>query len=297
MWVVQANANTSNIQLAYLEKAPGQLIDSVYGTSELLLFDIDKLITKIDTDLSQLHWISKQTFQDELGRLSSDQFLDFALLLGSKFLPTFPPFEGSSFPIKRGIVRDALALYNSAGRSVLTLCSQFEEDRRVQDLQYLDRYKRAYMTVKHHVYMDIDGKVGPLDADHASSDLHELIGQRLPEELYFYLSKGLIGANVPSSLTSGVIVIPLPPGVEDSEVYRHLAIELLMPIRTQAICLLSNSLHRFYQTKVIAVHPWFGEASDSQSINLKALPSVKETIQSWRISDSQIPESLKKLPV
>jgi hypothetical protein len=232
-----------------------------------------------------------------LGRLSNDQFLDFALLLGSKFLATFPPFEGSSFPAKRVNVRDALTLYNSAGRNVLTLCTQFEEDRRVQDLQYLDRYKRAYMTVKHHVYMAIDGKVGPLDPDHASSDMHELIGQRLPEELYFYLSKGLIGANVPNYLTSGEVVIPLPLGVEDSDVYRRLASDLLMPVRTQAICLLSNSLHRFYQTKVITVQNWFGETSDSQSINLKALPSVKETIQSWRIPESQLPDSVKKLQV
>ncbi|KKA18633.1 hypothetical protein T310_7403, partial [Rasamsonia emersonii CBS 393.64] len=281
-------------QLAYLEKGPQQLIDAVFGSSDILLFDVEKLITRIDLESSQFFWITKQACQDDLGRLSSEQFLDFGLLLGSSFLRTFPPFENPAYPGKTLNIRDALAMFNGAGRSALTLCAQFEEDRRVQELQYLDRYKRAYMTVKHHVFIDIDGKVGPMDQEHAPSDMHELIGQRLPEELYFYLSKGVLGPNIPNYLTSGEVVVPLPLGVEDSEIYRHLTSDLLTPIRTQAICLLSNSLHRFYQTKVINVRTWFDDSTD-RSINLKTLPSVKETVQSWKIKSEQLPEGLKKL--
>lgn len=283
-------------QLAYLEKGPQQLIDAVFGSSDILLFDVEKLITRIDLESSQFFWITKQACQDDLGRLSSEQFLDFGLLLGSSFLRTFPPFENPAYPGKTLNIRDALAMFNGAGRSALTLCAQFEEDRRVQELQYLDRYKRAYMTVKHHVFIDIDGKVGPMDQEHAPSDMHELIGQRLPEELYFYLSKGVLGPNIPNYLTSGEVVVPLPLGVEDSEIYRHLTSDLLTPIRTQAICLLSNSLHRFYQTKVINVRTWFDDSTD-RSINLKTLPSVKETVQSWKIKSEQLPEGLKKLQV
>jgi hypothetical protein len=269
----------------------------VFGTTEILLFDVDKVITRMDMESSQFFWITKQTCQDELGRLSGEQFLDFALLLGSTFLRTFPPFENPAYPAKGLNIRDALAMFNGAGRNALTLCSQFEEDRRVQELQYLDRYKRAYMTVKHHVFIDIDGKVGPMDPDHAPSDVHELIGQRLPEELYYYLSKGVLGPNVPNYLTSGEVVLALPLGVEDSEIYRRLSNDLLMPIRTQAICLLSNSLHRFYQTKVINVRAWFDENSSDRSINLKTLPSVKETIQSWKVRSEQLPEGVKQLQV
>ncbi|KAL1966789.1 hypothetical protein VTN77DRAFT_3754 [Rasamsonia byssochlamydoides] len=281
-------------QLAYLEKGPQQLIDAVFGSTDILLFDVEKLITRVDFESSQFFWITKQACQDDLGRLSSEQFLDFGLLLGSRFLRTFPPFENPAYPGKTLNIRDALAMFNGAGRNALTLCAQFEEDRRVQELQYLDRYKRAYMTVKHHVFIDVDGKVGPMDPERAPSDMHELIGQRLPEELYYYLSKGVLGPNIPNYLTSGEVVVPLPLGVEDSEIYRHLASDLLMPIRTQAICLLSNSLHRFYQTKVINVRTWFDESTD-RSINLKTLPSVKETIQSWKIRSEQFPEGVKKL--
>lgn len=187
-------------------------------------------------------------------------------------------------------------VFNAGGRNAFTLCAQFEEDQRVHDLQYLDRFKRAFMTVKHHVIMDIDGKVGPLDPSNASSDLHELIGQRLPEELYFYISKGILGPRVPNWLTSGELLITLPLGTEDSDVYRRLVTEKLAPARTQSLCLLSNSLHRFYQTKVINVQTWYGDKTD-RSIHLKDLPSVKETIKNWRLQTEKLPENIQQLQV
>lgn len=281
-------------QLAYLHRGTNPVIDAVYGPSEILLFDLDKLVTKIETEPAQFFWINKQTCQEELGRLSNDQFLDFCLLLGSPFLRPCPLFENPGFPGKLPAIRDALPMFNAAGRSALTLCAQFEDDRRMQEFQYTDRYKRAWMIVKHHVYVDIDGRVAPMDPESTSSDMHELIGQRLPEELYFYLSKGILGPEVPNALTSGEVRIDLPLGTEDTEVYRQLVADDLTPIRTQSICLLANCLHRFYQTKVIKIQPWFDDNSE-RTINLKNLPSVKDTISSWKVSEDQFPESVKKL--
>jgi hypothetical protein len=258
------------------------------------LFDLEKLVTRVDTEPAQFSWITKQNCQEELGRLTNDQFLDFCLLLGSPFLRSCPLFESPAFPGKGPNVRDALPMFNAAGRSALTLCAQFDDDRRMQELQYADLYKKAFMVVKHHVYIDVEGRVGLMDKENASSDMHELIGQRLPEELYFYLSKGIIGADVPNFLTSGQVRIALPLGTEDTEIYRQLVGDILMPIRTQSMCLLANSLHRFYQTKVIQIRPWFDENSE-RSINLKGIPSVKETIQSWKIHGDKFPEAIKNI--
>ena len=284
-------------QLSYLVKGPTALLDAVFGASDILLFGIEKLITRIDVDASAFFWITRQYCQDELGRLSSDQFVDLCLLLGSTFLPTCPLLDGSAFPGRPVNIRDALVMFNSAGRSALNFCVQFEEDRRMQDLQYVDRYKRAFMSVKHHVYMDVDGKVGPLDVQSAPSDMHEIISQRLPEELYFYLSKGVLGPNIPNYLTSGEVLISPPLGIEDTDTYRRTVADLLNPLRAQSICLLSNSLHRFYQTKIISVNTWYDGSNDSRSINLKSMPSIKDTVQSWRINEDALPESVKKLQV
>ncbi|PLB38128.1 temperature dependent protein affecting M2 dsRNA replication-domain-containing protein [Aspergillus candidus] len=123
-------------------------------------------------------------------------------------------------------------------------------------------------------------------------------GTPRPHTLYRFLQRILHDHNIdyivaPYSAAAQVL-ISQPVGVEDSEIYRQVVGSILTPIQTQSICLLSNSLHRFYQTKVIHVRPWYDEKSDT-SINLKTIPSVRETIQSWKIRTDQLPEGLKKL--
>lgn len=262
----------------------------------MLLFDVDKLITRIDVDPAQFSWITKQTCQEELGRLSNEQFLDFALLLGSSFLPTFPIFENPSFPGKAVTVRDALPMFNAAGRSALALCANYEDERRVQELQYSDRYKRAYMNIKHHVVMDMEGRVGPMNADNSPTDMHDVLGQRLPEELYFYISKGMLGPEIPNYLTSGQVLISLPLGIEDSQIYRQVAGEILAPLREQAMFLLSNTLHRFYQSKTISVRTWYDENADT-TITLRTPPPVIHSVRSWKVPSDRYTEGVKKLQV
>ncbi|KAJ5488996.1 hypothetical protein N7539_003886 [Penicillium diatomitis] len=282
-------------QLAYLARGSHPVIDAIYGPSEALFFDIDKLVTRIDIEPAQFFWLTKRTLQEELGRLSNDQFLDFGLLLGSPFLRSFPLFENPAFPGKLPTVRDALPMFNAAGRSALTLCAQFEDERRMQELDYTKRYKRAYLVVKHHVIIDVEGRVAPMHQEETPSDMHELIGLRLPEELYFYMSKGVIGHDVPNFLTSGEVRLTLPLGTEDTEIYRQLVADTLTPIRAQSIGLLANCLHRFYQTKTITIRPWFDQDSTQRQINLKGLPSVKETVQAWRVSSDKFTEETKGL--
>lgn len=246
-------------------------------------------------DSATFIWIAKKQCQDDLGRLNNEQFIDFCLLLGSPFLPTFPLFENHSFPGRPLNIREALVMFNAANRSGLALCAQFEDHPRVHALQYLDRFKRAFMTVKHHVFIDVDGKVGPLEPDTVTSDLHELIGQRLPDELYFYLSKGVVGSQIPNWLTSGELTLALPVGTEDTKIYRQLNVELLTPLRTVSLALLAYSLHRFYHTKTITIRPWYEEPRP-QTITLRDQSSTKDSIRPWRVEKANLPETMQDRP-
>ncbi|KAJ5893497.1 hypothetical protein N7495_005188 [Penicillium taxi] len=280
-------------QLSYLVRGDDPTVDAIYGPSETLLFDVERLIIKTELEHSQFTYLSKQTLQEELGRLSNNQFLEFCLLLGSPFLRSFPLFDSPLYPGKLPNVRDALPMFNSAGRNALNLLTQYDDDRRVQELQYIDRYKRAYMVVKHHIFMDIQGRVGPMDPENSTSDMHELIGLRLPEELYYYISRGVLGTDIPNFLTAGEVRLSLPLGTEDTEIYRHLVVNTLNPIRRQALCLLASSLHRFYMTKPIDIVPWF--VDKPKSITLKGYPSVRQTVEAWRIPTDMYSEKVKNL--
>ncbi|KAI5283113.1 hypothetical protein KEM54_002386 [Ascosphaera aggregata] len=372
-------------QLSYLYNGPKQFIDSIYGpTDAFLLKGVDKVITRLDMLQSSSNagsdftptftWITRQSCQDELGRLTDEQFTEFCLLLGSPFLGTFPPFEGNfsaassasisinsaatvtsgtiipkstnnatqqAFHRKPGcnsessisgngtisgsssansfnkachVVREAIAMFNTASRSALALCAQYEDPTRPVELQYTDLYKRAFMTVRHHVILDIDGHVTALEPETHSNDLHELIGQRLPEELYYYISKGVIsGHTVPSWLTNGIIRLELPLGVDDTPAYRELVTKKLAGMRNTAVRLLSSNLHRFYQTKSITVKPWYaagvkpdenpkkigsipGKSGDAVTVvNLKDVPSVRESVSKWKVGTNALTDDLRKL--
>ena len=90
-------------------------------------------------------------------------------------------------------------------------------------------------------------------------DMHEVIGYRLPDEIYYLVS---IGALAPAQLNMllGGIAIDGPPLV-DSEDYRRMLNELTH-IRTVALAILTSELNEFFaQRKVITVR-WYDEHVD-----------------------------------
>ena len=267
-------------------------MDAIIGPTELFVFDIDKVILKVDFENTTFEWLDKSACQERLTRASDDLFRDAFLLTGTQYLPTFPPLQ--KIP-KQTSIRDAYNMLNTAGRSITSLCNQYREDQEIKNLQYADRYKKAVMTIRHHVVMESDGKVAPLDMQHAPGDVHEFIGQRLPEELYFYVSKGIISPRVPNWLTSGFVDAPLSQGTSETEPYRRLLRDELIPVWTQSLSLLSTSLHRYYQTRNVNVRGANGQANEGQ-INLKEVPSVKDELSRWKIHADSLPKSAMNVP-
>lgn len=282
---------SATAQLSYLDKQPNHLIDAVMGSTDCFLFDVDKVIFDFDIAASSFNWLSKTSCEERLEKAPADLFRDAQLLLGSPFLPVFPPLERS--PTGKATIRDALNLMNGAGRSVVNLCHQYRDDAAVRSLQYEDRYKKAIMTIKYHVVMQAEGVVQPLDFEHAPGDVHDFVGRRLPEELFFYISKGMIGPQIPNWLTSGEIVLSLPGGIVDSELYRRLVVDQLNPLRTVTLKLLADSLSRYYQSRVVRVRTWYDRDTSGLTISVKDATSVSANLASWKVREDILPPELK----
>ena len=302
----------------YYEKDPGQFMDAVYGPSELFLFGIDKIITKFSLsydpvesdendspkkmssfslDNSTFAWIDRRTCLEQLGGIHPDVFIDALLLAGPSMIETFPPLRNTQVYHPNFSMRDAVNILLSSQRSVPNLCALHQDDRGVKRLDYLDRYKRVLTSIKHHVIITTTGSVEILDAAHAPSDVHECIGQRLPEELSHYLFRGMIKPRVLNWLTTGNIIITAPYVGGDSPDYQDLVTEHLQPWRKQALCLLADSLHRYYQKKEVVTRFWFGEGNNQRFNMNDLLPSQKSTLRSWRVKDNLIEEGLRGLQV
>ena len=247
-----------------------------------------KRTSRFAAEDSSFRWLDRQTCLEELGHISVDLFTDACLLAGSSLLRTIPPLQNPNIYSKGYSIRDVVRLITSCGHSVTTVCRQYQDDSLVKSLDYLDRYRRAVIGIKHHVVITKDGNVETLDAEHAPSDVHDCVGQRLPEELNMYLSRGMLRTRVPTWLTSGIIHLDAPLDGGNSVEYQNLVKTQLEPWRRDALCLLSESIHRYYQRKEITTRLWYDQEYEAK-FNIKdLLPSSKEMMRAWNVKADAI---------
>ena len=244
---------------------------------------------------SEFCWIDRGSCLEELGRIPSAIFTDSLLLAGSEILPAFPPLKRSS---KGYSFREVVSLVANPSGNIVSLCNQYPDDASFQRVEYLDHYKQAVTYIRHHVVITMEGDVETLDKEQAPSDVHDCVGQRLPEELNFYLSRGLVRPRVLNWLASGTILVPAPYDGGDSKVYQHLVQVDLENARNQALSLLADHLNRYYQRKEVTTKYWFDQ-SLVQKVNIKDLlpSSPKESLASWNVKQEEISDRLQELQV
>ncbi|KAG1559523.1 hypothetical protein G6F46_002736 [Rhizopus delemar] len=284
-------------QLAYMYNHPRQLVNAVCGGSELLMWDVDKMITSIDFEKGNYHWISKKTVLQDLV-VSDEQFLDICILAGFEYCPSFPPLNTSvvSFTFKG--VHDLIKQHKTGFNAV----QAYSDNPIISKTQYIDLFCRTRCAVKYHLILTDEGEIKPLNIEHAPNDIHEFIGYRLPDELYYYLMRGLIGPQCINSLVSGVLIENAPLDNGESAEYHHFLHQLLS-IRTQTLSFLTQPLHQFYKTRKVATYFWFEPAVEqimyhqptegATRIDVTPLNTVYEKTNSWNVTKCLIDSELK----
>lgn len=277
--------------MAYLEKH--NYAQAISGPSELLLFDCDKVITSWELEAGIFKWIRRGKCVADLkkyvnnGEVSDDMFVDACMLAGSHFLPTLPTLDSPNRKQLKPF--GAIDLMMSTGRTGIAVVLHNQDDPRNQRTQYADKYRRARLAVKHHPILTAEGKVEPMVEGQLPNDAHEFIGQRLPDEIYHYLSKGLINTRILNwRATSQIIEAPPMDGGDSSE-YRTLVSSKLTSLRTTAINLLSSSLHNWYQHKDLTLKCWFEDSPGkpyTSNISMKGLPEYRKIVDSWNVKEA-----------
>ncbi|KAL9131831.1 MAG: hypothetical protein Q9217_000358 [Psora testacea] len=301
-------------QLAYYEKHPSQFIDAVYGPSELFCFGVGKLITNFSDLLPKDHadkvaltdpsppleriqflWIDRSSCLRALGNIHSQVFTEALILAGvAKGLDTFPPLQENAIYKLSTIVRDAVNLLVSTHGNVAQLCAQYP-DPTLKEI-WLDKYKQVMTVIKHHVVITAEGDVEILGKEQAPFDTHECIGLRLPEELYMYLLRGMIGTRVLNWLSRGEIIIPTPLAGADAEICHKFAKIQLDPLRRQALCLLTEGLHRYYPRADFKTRLWFEKGNEETFKPVNVNPSPKQAVSKWNVRSELIEEAKYENP-
>jgi hypothetical protein len=250
--------------LAYLLNHPKGYIHAIYSSTEALLWGVDKVITSIDFP-SSFTFVDKSRLLADIS-LTQDQFLDMGILAGCSLCRTFPPAAGD-FTL-RAII-DIIRNYKSG----LAAVQQWRNDNGIKLVpNYPDLFMRARLAIRFSFILTTDGACMPYALAIPNSqvtsiadvpaDIDEIFSPRLPDELYFYMCKGVISPQIIGWLTTGMIVESQP--LSDSNDYQRFTKELLTEAPTSSrvltLALLADALHPQWKQRRIVGHPLSSES-------------------------------------
>ncbi|THG95204.1 hypothetical protein EW026_g6405 [Hermanssonia centrifuga] len=300
-------------QLLYLQRHPKAYIHAVFGPTDTLLYPgVEKLITSLDlaSNSPSFTHVSKRTVLNDLG-LSEDQFLDVGILLGFDHSPPFPPTLHDQ-ALKATV--DMVKYYKSGHAAV----SAFADQAQVKQIQYPDQYARTRSMIKYSLVLSSDGVVIPLPlsgpnppshghpnhhhhptAADIPSDLHEIFTHRLPDEIYFYLSRGLMGPQALVWLTTGMINENPPLDNGETTEYRRFVKEVITDGQTgpraTSLALISSVTHSFWSKRNVSGHFWFEQGPQKPTLhNSQQTLQLAERVVSWHVPYAIVEEELRR---
>ncbi|KAF9582657.1 hypothetical protein BGW38_010924 [Lunasporangiospora selenospora] len=276
-------------QLAYLEKNPKQIIHAIYAGSEALMFDVDRVITHIDFNKQTFSVIAKSLVLQDL-QLSDEQFLDLCLLAGYDHCPPFPLFSTiGSYAIKS--ISDLLKQHRTGFNAIQAHANNNEQ---VFKPNYGDLFWKMRFAVRHLPVLSDDGHVKPMNAEQAPSDIHEFIGFCLPDELYYYLSRGMISEATLNTLVCGHGAEYSPLCNGETKEYRNLLNNDIMKMKAQTLALLTSQVHQYYQRKISIVFWYDGTSSTEHTLKIESAPVTVDAIMNWKSGKLSAATELKK---
>lgn len=266
-------------QLVQLEEHG--MIRCIAGSASCLVHKADGVIINFDWETGKFQHTDTDKCAEELGA-SPDQFIDLCLLCGYSVLPVMPELEHEANVMKPVTAKVMLQRANSdaytmAGRS--------------KDEGYQMLFHKARFAIKHATaFQPKTLEVSQINPELVPPDAHDFVSQRLPNELYWYLIRGLAGPRVLNWRTRMEVleVPPLDSGM--SQTYKDLVNNKLVPLRTQSLVLITHLLHRYYQKRDMDLACWFIEA-DRKALNIPDNLQMAKQADSWHVTAGDLPSS------
>ncbi|GAA6040406.1 hypothetical protein JCM8097_007600 [Rhodosporidiobolus ruineniae] len=302
-------------QLAYLERHERAYVHAIYGANELFMFDgLDRVILDIDFQRQTISFASKAALLDSMG-LSTDQFLDLAILAGFDGARTFPAIDPHDFHLRS--VVDVIKTRGNGVNAVL----YYQNFELVANSGYHDLFARLRCMVKFSlVLVAHEGRVLPLPlvapppaplghntqqqlppqiltAADVPTDLELIFSQRLPDEVYYQLFRGLMGPHILGPLATGVVTEhpPLCGGTPEYERYIKLLTEPAQSPRCVSLALISNVLHPAWSKKPINAVYYF--APNEPAPIPHSTPHTQafiESVTKWNVGARHIEDELRR---
>jgi hypothetical protein len=186
-------------------------------------------------------------------------------------------------------------IMSTSGKTGHAAAIQNHDEPRTRNMNYIERYQKARSAIRNHPIYTIEGRIEPLDTASIPNNAIDYLQSRLPEEVYHYLSAGLINARVLQWRTTCHIFDVPPMDGGDSPEYRNLVSSKLTPLRTTAISLLSSYLHNWYRHKNLEQRSWFSEPGTApQEIAIGGSQEDYTMVDHWNVKEAIFKDEVSK---
>eukprot|EP01068_Selenidium_serpulae_P016438 Selendium_serpulae@DN6298_c0_g1_i2.p1 len=195
-------------QLAYLIQH--DLLDAVFGLPSILLYDVPRAIISINLQQDEFEFVELNYLLTKWG-IRKDQFISACLLAGTEYCRTFPylnlrqfqPVEGFSFKLAIEFIQQA---------HMMDFINIFPTTEMRNS--YCDSYTLCKALIQAPLVANFDGTIGPpkppkgpngeiTPAPPIFHDYNEIVGDRLPDALYWLMVEGVLTRKLPAALAMG----------------------------------------------------------------------------------------------
>lgn len=311
----------ASFQLSYFQEIG--VVDAIMGSTDLLLTKTDRFILRFNFQSNEVKIIDKARLLGDLN-LTERQFIDLAMIVGCALQPnTFPHLPQISVILTHQpstIFRAALDLvhqymaYTAINPSTLLGYVYGLHDQTLIELYlrgiaacefmpiisdegevtlYLSELNKLKLPGKDNYLQfsllpEVQNKQDVSDSARVAipNDIHAVISQRLPPELFFYNSIGIIPSEFLESITTGSLLIRPPSSGSKCDRYKSLiSSERSRLIMDMQFNVLTQLLTRYYQVKKIEVRFWFEDKAFQ--LNSRLIPPISSTLAELNVFNSQ----------
>lgn len=283
-------------QLAHF--ANNNVVQAVFGPPGLLLYDVRMVVISLDFAAQSFEWVDLTSILKKWG-ITKDQFVDACMLAGTEYCLTYPylnvgqPQQGQqrfNFEVAVDFIKKG---------PIINFMNNFPTDTMKRD--HVDGYCTCKVLVQSSpVLQSGDCDVRPMGSSGVPTstngtcvpkDFSEIMGEKLPNSLYYLMMQGVISHKIPQALARGEWVDKSQPLV-DSVSFRSL-LEELQDYRSKSVRLVSKHLHKSFSKKAI-LYKAFHHAEKSQSaaqpleLDRSPLPQLRWTVNKEQLQKEKI---------
>mmetsp|Transcript_81088 Transcript_81088/g.235223 ORF Transcript_81088/g.235223 Transcript_81088/m.235223 type:complete len:770 (+) Transcript_81088:132-2441(+) len=308
-------------QLAHF--AEQGVVSAVFGPPGLLLYGVEKVIININFNQAFFEWVDFQTILTKW-EISPNQFVDACMLAGTEYCLTYPYLNlGQYQPSQHGKFNFNDAVYIIKQHPLSTWMQH--QNAMPEDMKndLVNGYCICKVLVKNSPVLHLeDHSIRPLGAGQGARDAHgvrdahsqvpsdfsQIMGEKLPNGLYYLMLMGIISHKLPQALAKGEWTDKSQPLVDTAEFRRLLTGSVdsetigLQHYREMALGLIARHLHPVFKEKAVLCKAFWEKETIRRGLcgggtNLPEARIIRPNIQGnlrWDIRRDAIEQEMRR---